>query len=119
MKRYIKSESFDDSIVIYYKGNKIIEGIIESAYEPLYRIFKNDEETKNSVIEYLNSFGDPSIYEYEYDDIDTIVSTLIGMISVTIAEDYFDEAEFLDDFYIGEIKNIEIFPAKQQIVSST
>lgn len=119
MKRYIKSETFDDTIVIYYKHKKVFEGDIGYAYDDLLYILQKDTETKDSVIEYLNSFGDPSIYEYEYDDIDTIVSTLIGMISITIAEDYFDEAEFLDDFYIDEIKNIEIFPAKQQIASST
>ena len=118
MKRYVKSESYDDSIVIYYKHEKEMEGAIELAYAPLMRILKADEEVKNSVIDYLNSFGDPLISESEYDDVETIVDVLIDMISMDLSE-YYDESEFLENFYIDEIKNLEIFPAKQQIVSST
>ena len=46
MKRYIKSESFDDSIAIYYKHEQVFEGDIELAYAPLMRIFRTDDETK-------------------------------------------------------------------------
>ena len=118
MKRYIKSESFDDSIALYYKHEKEMEGAIELAYAPLMRIFRTDDETKESAITYMNSFGDPLILESEHDDIDTIVSTLIDMISMDISE-YFSESEFLENFYIDDINNIEIFPAKEQIVSNT
>lgn len=118
MKRYVKAESFDDSIALYYKHEKEMEGAIELAYVPLTRIFRTDDETKESAIAYMNSFGDTLILESEHDDIDTIVSTLIDMISMDISE-YFSESEFIENLYIDDINNIEIFPAKQQIVSST
>lgn len=111
--RPVKASVEDDTIVMYWDGNKVYEGEVGDDMWRSITWFLDEPEHMQDIVDYCNSFGDPLITDTStsLEDIRDIAKTFVELVGHEISE-----AETIeDDIYISdEAGHFEIFKKSQE-----
>lgn len=106
--RRITASTDDDTLVMYWDGNKVFEGEVGDDMWREITWFLDEPEHMQDIVDYCNSFGDPLITDTStsLENIRDIAKTFVDLVAKEIAE-----AAYLgNDVYISdEAGHFEIF----------
>lgn len=109
----VKASVEDDTIVMYWDGNKVYEGEVGDDMWREITWFLDEPEHMQDIVDYCNSFGDPLITDTStsLENIRDIAKTFVELVGHEISE-----AETIeDDIYISdEAGHFEIFKKSQE-----
>ena len=112
-KKRVMASTEDDTIVMYWDGQKVYEGEVDGNFTRKINWFLDDPEHLNQIVDYCNSFGDPVITDTS--DTMDVAATFAEMVAYELSE----AAAIDDDPYISdEAGHFEIFKKSQEVKSS-
>lgn len=112
-KQRVAASVDTEDIVMYWDGQKVYEGPVDSDMTRKVKWFLDEPEKLQQVVDYCNSFGDPVI-EDTSDTMD-VAATFVEMVDYELREaDSID-----DDVYISDEKgNFEIFRKSDEVTGA-
>ena len=112
-KQRVAASVNTEDIVMYWDGQKVYEGPVDSDMTRKVKWFLDEPEKLQQVVDYCNSFGDPVI-EDTSDTMD-VAATFVEMVDYELREaDSID-----DDVYISDEKgNFEIFRKSDEVTGA-
>lgn len=112
-KQRVAASVDTEDIVMYWDGQKVYEGPVDSDMTRKVKWFLDEPEKLQQVVDYCNSFGDPVIEDTS--DIMDVAATFVEMVDYELRE-----ADSIDDeVYISDEKgNFEIFRKSDEVTGA-
>lgn len=112
-KQKVAASVDTEDIVMYWDGQKVYEGPVDSDMTRKVKWFLDEPEKLQQVVDYCNSFGDPVIEDTS--DIMDVAATFVEMVDYELRE-----ADSIDDeVYISDEKgNFEIFRKSDEVTGA-